>query len=146
MGPAINLKRLNEWVEPQHLGLGTLRELLVLNDWMVKVDLKDAYFTVPTHVIHQPMLCFQVEPEHYQFTCQPFSLSCAPWVFTKVMKPVAIFLLSMGVQMIIYTDDKLLMVESAASSGSPTVTVDRPRTNVPKSVTSLLSKIEYLGL
>ena len=80
MRPVINLKKLNEWVKPQHFkmeGIGTLKELLRVNDWMVKMDLKDAYFTVPIHVDHQPMLRFQVELEHYQFTCLPFDLSCA---------------------------------------------------------------------
>ena len=33
---------------------------------------------------------------HYQFTCLPFSLSCAPWAFTKKLKPVAAFLRSVG--------------------------------------------------
>jgi len=57
MRPVINLKRLNEWVKPQHFkmeGIGTLKELLRVNDWLVKVDL---YFTV---LDHQPMLRFQV--------------------------------------------------------------------------------------
>jgi len=55
----INLKRLNEWVEPQHFkmeGMGTLKELLRVNEWMVKVYRKDAYFTVPIHPDYQPLL------------------------------------------------------------------------------------------
>lgn len=99
MRPVINLKKLKEWVEPKHFkmeGMGTLRELLRVNDWMVKVDLKDAYFAIPIHTDHQPYLRFIVGQEHYQFTCLLFGLSCAPWVFTKVMKPIVIFLHARG--------------------------------------------------
>ena len=112
MRPVINLKKLNEWVASQHFkmeGMSTLRELLKANDWMVKIDLKDAYFTVPIHPTHQPFLRFMVNQQPYQFTCLPFGLSCAPWVFTKVMKPISIFLRSMGVRMIVYIDDILVM-------------------------------------
>ena len=115
MRPVINLKNLNKWVTAQHFkmeGMGTLRQLLRVNDWMVKVDLKDAYFTVPIHPSHQSYLRFMVGQEHYQFTYLPFGLSCAPWVVTKVMKPIAIFLCSMGMYMIVYIDDIFLMGDS----------------------------------
>ena len=108
MRPVINIKKINEWVIPQHFkmeGMGTLRELLRTNN---RVDLKDAYFTVPIHPSHHPYLRFMVGQEHYQFTCLSFGLSCAPWVFTKVIKPIAIFLRSMGVHMIVYIDDILM--------------------------------------
>ena len=67
--------------------ISTLRERLKANDWMVKIDLKDAYFTISIHPAHQPFLRFMVNQQPYQFTCLPFGLSYGPWVFTKVMKP-----------------------------------------------------------
>ena len=78
----INLKALNSWVQPQHFkmkGIHTLREVLIQNDWLAKLDLKDAYFIVPVHRDHQRYLWFVVEQVHYQFTYLPFGLSYAPW-------------------------------------------------------------------
>ena len=39
----------------------------------------------------------------------PFSLTSAPWVFTKVLKPVVGTLRQMGIHLIIYLDDILIM-------------------------------------
>lgn len=153
--PVINLKALNSWVQPQHFkmeGIHTLRELLVRNDWLAKLDLKDAYFTVPIHRDHQKYLRFVVEQVHYQFTCLPFGLSCAPWAFTKVLRPVAAFLRTLGVRMIVYIDDMLIMGES------PDVVRDHVTAmvalleglgfivNTDKSVLSPTQQLEFLGL
>lgn len=115
MRPVINLKCVNQWVEAPHFkmeGIATLQDLLRVGDWMVKVDLKDAYFTIPLHPHHQQFLRFTVDRHCYQFTCLPFGLSCAPWIFTKVMKPLMTLLRGWGIRIIIYIDDMLLLVES----------------------------------
>ena len=111
----INLKALNSWVQPQHFkleGIQTLREVLDQNDWQAKLDLKVAYFTVPVHRDHQRSLWFVVEQVHYQFTCLPFGISCAPWAFTKVLHPIAAFLHTLKVRLIVYMDNILIMGES----------------------------------
>ena len=115
MRPVINLKRLNEWVTTEHFkmeGVSTLKDILQLGDWFVKVDLKDAYFTIPIDFGHQQYLRFMLEGESYQFTCLPFGLSCAPRTFTKVLKPVMILLWSWGVRIIVYIDDMLILAET----------------------------------
>ena len=73
-------------------GLHILLELLQAGDWMVKMDLKDAYLQIPIHPTHQPLLTFQWKDKYYKFIYLPFGLSAAPRVFTKVLKPVAGFL------------------------------------------------------
>ena len=133
-------------------GMGTLRELLRVNNWMVKVDFKDAYFTIPIHTAHQPYLRFVVGQEHYQFTCLPFGLSCAPWIFTKVIKPIAIFLPARGVRMIVYIDDILLMAATVAKAKSHLEALTSLLTglgfinNVQESITSSTQQIDFLGL
>ena len=90
MRPVINLKELNTYVAPHHFkmeGLHTLKDLLKTGDWMTKVD------------------------RHYQYTCLPFGLSCAPWVFTKTLKPVLTLLRELGVRLVAYIDDVLVLAE-----------------------------------
>ena len=48
----------------------------------------------------------------YKFNYLPFDLACAPWVFTKVLKPVAAQLRELGVRMIVYIDDMLIIAET----------------------------------
>ena len=115
MRPVINLKALNFWVQPQHFkmeGIHTLREIVAEGEWLAKLDLKDAYFTVPIVREHQKYLRFAVDEIRYQFTCLPFGLSCAPWAFTKVLKPVVAFLRSLGVRLIVYIDYILVIGKS----------------------------------
>ena len=110
--PVVNLKCLNQYVKTEHFrmeGLYLLPDLLQAQDWMVRLDLKDAYLQVPIHLNHQHLLTFQWEGKNYMFKCLPFGLSSAPRVFTKLLKPVVGFLRQIGCRLIIYLDDMLIL-------------------------------------
>jgi len=110
--PVINLKALNSFFHPEHFkmeGIHTLKDLLTQGDWVAKVDLKDAYLAVPIHQSHQRFLQFQFQKKTFRFTCLPFGLSSALWVFTKVLKPALAMLCQRGVRLISYIDDILLI-------------------------------------
>lgn len=58
----LNLKTLNSFVEYQHFKMEDVRcikDLLAKEEFMCKLDLKDAYLTVPVHPTHQQLLRFQ---------------------------------------------------------------------------------------
>ena len=60
--PVINLKSLNTFVRTEHFkmeGLHILLDLIQAQDWMIKMDLKDAYLQVPIHQEYQHLLQFQ---------------------------------------------------------------------------------------
>ena len=60
-----------------------------LADWMAKVPLKDVYFMLPIRGEDRAFFKFSFRNRMYQFKCLPFGLACAPWVFTKTLKPVS---------------------------------------------------------
>ena len=76
---------------------------------MSTLDLKDAYFLIRIHDTSRKYLRFIFNDRLYEFNVLPFGLSTAPFVFTKIMKPVIKLLRSCGYMSTVYLDDILLM-------------------------------------
>lgn len=96
-------------------GLETVKSLVRKGDWLVKLDLKDAYLTVPVLPAHQKFLRFVWRKRTYQFSCLAFGLCSAPRIFTKLMKVVVGFLRERGLRLVVYLDDLLLLNENEAA-------------------------------
>ena len=110
--PVINLKALNRFLPKETFrmeGLHTARSLLRRGDFMMKLDLKDAYYAVPIHPESRKYLRFQYEGTTFEFCCLPFGLSLAPRVFTRILRPIVAKLRSEGIRTVIYLDDLLLI-------------------------------------
>ena len=113
--PIINLKGLNHYVPYHHFkmeGLKDVKNLLRKGDWMCKMDLKDAYFSVPLSTRSRKLVRFQWKGILYEFLCLAFGLGPAPRVFTKLMKVPISILRKLGVCLVIYLDDLLIMAPS----------------------------------
>lgn len=113
--PVINLKNLNSFLPYEHFkmeGIQLLRDLMEEGDWLVKLDLKDAYLTINVAEKFRKFLKFFWKNKIMEFTSLPFGIAIAPRVFTKIMKiPIAI-LRRLGIRLVIYLDDILIMNQS----------------------------------
>lgn len=115
MRPVINLKPLNVFVQKIHFkmeNINTALHTIAPGDYLVSLDLKDAYFSIPIFKPHRKFLRFKWSDQTYEFTCLPFGYSLAPRVFTKVLKPVISYLRANGYKVVIFLDDILLIGSS----------------------------------
>uniref|UniRef100_A0A914XY08 Reverse transcriptase domain-containing protein n=1 Tax=Panagrolaimus superbus TaxID=310955 RepID=A0A914XY08_9BILA len=114
--PVINLKALNHMLRNKHFKMESLllvKDLLSSGAFMAKIDMQDAYFGIPIKNSSRKYLAFEVDGVTYAFRALPFGLATAPRVYTKVIKPVASFLRTRGVRLIVYLDDWLFIAETA---------------------------------
>ncbi|XP_066590809.1 uncharacterized protein [Prorops nasuta] len=107
-----NLKDLNKFILTEHFKLEDHKiaiKLINYNCYMSTIDLKDAYYLISIDPSHRKYLRFEFHQELHEFTCLPFGLCTAPWVFTKLLKPVIVQLRKSGLQSVLYLDDFLLL-------------------------------------
>ncbi|KAJ8706182.1 hypothetical protein PYW07_010959 [Mythimna separata] len=80
---------------------------------MAKIDLRDAYFSIPISEHSKKYLRFTFKDKLYQFNCLPFGLCTAPMIFTKIMKPIVTYLREKeNIIMTHYLDDSLYINDS----------------------------------
>ena len=89
-----------------------LRDLLRKGGWMISINLKDTYQSVPVAEMDRKFLRFRWGNCLDQFQCQPFGLSSAPRTFTKILKPVMALLRHKGMRLVVFIDEILLMAQS----------------------------------
>ena len=127
------------------------KDLLRPNDFLTKIDLKDAYLTVLIWIHHQKFLQFIWRDTLWEFACLPFGLASAPCTFLRLLKPVVAQLRKMGIRLIIYLDDMLIMaVSSNLAIEHTTIAVNlltslRFVLNKEKSVLVPTQELEFLG-
>ena len=91
----LNLKYLNEFVEYKNFKMKSLEDVfkIIKKDvWMVSADLKDAYFIIPGHILHQKYFKFEWFNQFYKFLGMPNGYSDVMRIFTKMLKPVVGYL------------------------------------------------------
>ena len=87
----LDLSRLNLLVRRQKFKMEsaeTIRTALQDSIWATSIDLASAYYHVPIHKAHRKLLRFMVGYKIFQFRALPMGLKSAPWVFTRVIRPI----------------------------------------------------------
>ena len=113
--PVLDVSRLNVFVQKTKFSMETTQSVLASiqrNDWMVTMDMRDAYFHVPIHQESRPFLRFVFNSKVYQFRALCFGLTTAPQVFTRVLAPLAKIAHLAGIRIILYLDDWLILANS----------------------------------
>ena len=86
----LNLKKLNKLAEHKKFKMETISTILCLirpNCFMAKVDIKDAYYSIPILEEQQKFLKFLHKNVLYKFTALPNGYTEGPRKFTKALKP-----------------------------------------------------------
>ena len=110
--PVIDLSRLNRSVLVSHFHMETAQSILQSlrpGDWMVSLDLQDAYLQVPVHPSSRHYLRFCVGDSVLQFRALCSGLSTAPQVFTSVIAPISSIMHCYGFWILRYLDNWLVL-------------------------------------
>lgn len=88
----------------------TAAEQIKKGDFMIKIDVKKAYYHVNIAEESRDLLRFMWGERHMRYTCLPMGLATAPWIFTKIMREVARYLRRVyKLRIAVYMDDILII-------------------------------------
>ena len=88
----------------------TIKDIFSRNCFVFSFDLKSGYHHVDIVVEHRKYLAFSWDfgtgnARYFQFTVLPFGLSSAPFIFTKLLRPLETHWRSHGIPIAIFFDD-----------------------------------------
>ena len=114
----IDLSRLNKFVNRVSFRLEdkeVIKSLIQKNDYLVSIDLKDAFHTISLHQESKRLVVFQLGNKRFSYNTLPFGLSSSPRIFTKVLKPIVSHIRALGIRISSYLDDILIFEDSYTS-------------------------------
>ena len=150
----IDLSQLNNFVHKISFKMenkDTIKSMMCLNDFLVSIDLKQAFHSVSLHPESRRLTTFDFDGQRFAYNVLPFGLSSSPRIFTKILKTVISFLRNKGVRLSFYLDDILICANSlkkVLSDLETTMSLLKDlgfRINLQKSCLSPSQEISHLG-
>ena len=115
----LDLSELNQYIKKVHFkmeGLETIASLICPNDFLASLDCQDAFLTIAMHPEFYKYLCFDFEGVRYCFIALVFGLTCAPRIFSKLLKIPLSYIRIKGLKNSSWLDDILLVSSSSSLS------------------------------
>lgn len=106
--PILDCRKINQFIQCNHFkmeGVPALRDIVEKDDFLTKIDLKDAYIVVPIHPESWKFLSFSHKGTVYQYRSLTFGQSVAPHLFSKLMRHALEPLRAIGIRLVYYPDD-----------------------------------------
>jgi hypothetical protein len=110
-----NLKPLNAFQEARPFKLEGVKEIKAMirpGDYGMTADLKDAYTQCGLSSVDRKLTRFWWNGVRYQWRTLMFGLAQAPYLWTKLLKPVIAHLRTIGIRCILYLDDLIVVAGS----------------------------------
>ena len=152
----------------RHVNFHVLKQKVKFEDWKVALDymkkgnfmynfdLKSGYHHVDIAPVCQTFLGFswvyQGKLRHFVFTVLPFGLSSAPYIFTKLLRPLVGHWRGKGIPILVYLDDGLGSNSELSDCSNQALTVKQDLKcsglviNLTKSQFDPVQIIEWLGI
>ena len=114
-----DLRSINEHCAVPHYRNEDIKDTVRLvksGDYFVTADIKDGFFHVPIAKEDRDYLGFYYKGFYYRWKVLPFGLSCSPFYFNKVLRPVITYLRSVGLRVTVFVDDFLLAFDFACAT------------------------------
>ena len=109
--------------------LRVVTDILEECDWFFSFDLRNGYHRVDIFEGHRKFLAFSFvygsENHYFVFASLLFGLSTAPYVFTKLLRPVVAYWRSNGIKISVYLDDGIGADRSRSLCSDRTVQVHK---------------------
>ena len=112
---SFDLRVPNEHIQYEYFkmeGLQTAQFLIHCRNVMTKVDISDFFMHKPIGPPDRCYFCLMYNRRKFQYTTMPFGLCSAPCIATKLLQPTTCRLCLMGICLVVFIDDILLLSQS----------------------------------
>lgn len=75
----------------QYEDVRILSDVIVDNDYMITLDIKNGFHHILVHKDYRDYLGFKWKKHYFRWSVLPFGLSCSPYFFGKILRPVVTY-------------------------------------------------------